>query len=256
MKSKALFTIGFLTLLTFSPVVGAADEQAVKFGVSADYYGKYIWRGQNLVDDPVFQPGITASYGGLTAGIWGNLDTTNYNNNKGEFTEADYSLDYSADVPGVENLGFSVGVIYYDFPNTEVKSTTELYWGFSFDVPLSPSITVYHDIDEADGTYVSFGIGHSIENICELGPDTPVGMEIGAGFGWGSSSYNDYYWGLDSSKFNDLAVSVSFPVSLGGWTLSPSLNYVTLLDSKIRDTDAYRTESDYLFAGIGLSAEF
>lgn len=251
-----LRTLVILMLLTLISAATAAEEKAISFGLSADYYGKYVWRGQDLDDDPAFQPGITASYGGLTAGIWGNLETTKYNGNSGEFTEVDYSLDYSFDLPELEGVGFSIGAIYYDFPHTTAPGTTELYWGLSFDVPLSPSITVYHDIDEADGAYVSLGLSHSIEKICELSPEMPVGMEIGANLGWGSSNYNKYYWGLDSSKFNDLAFSVAFPVSMDGWTLSPSLNYVTLLSSDIRKTDAYRTESDYFFVGIGLSTEF
>ena len=243
----AFFAIAFAS----GPILA---EEEISFGLSADYYGKYIWRGQNLVDDPVFQPGITASYAGFTAGVWGSLETTNYTGNSGDFTEVDYSLDYSTDLPGVEGVGLSVGVIYYDFPSTDVKDTTELYWGFSFDLPLSPSITAYHDVDEAEGVYASLAFGHSIERI--LGPETPVDMEIGVSFGWGSSQYNDYYWGIDSSKTNDLAVSVAFPIGLDGWTLTPSLNYVTLLSTDIRKTDAYRTESDYFFVGIGLSTEF
>jgi hypothetical protein len=34
--------------------------------------------------------------------------------------------------------------------------------------------------------------------------------------GWGSSSYNRFYWGLNSSKLNDLLLSASFPVEMGG----------------------------------------
>jgi len=247
--------VSTIIALTVAPEIIFAQEN-IKFGLSADYYGKYIWRGQDLDDDPVFQPGITASYGGLTAGIWGSLETTNYTDNAGDFTEVDYSLDYSADIPGIEGVGFSVGVIYYDFPNTEFSDTTELYWGLNFDLPLIPSITVYHDVDEADGTYASFAIGHSFEKICELAPDTPAGMEIAASFGWGNSNYNNYYWGVDSCKANDLTMSVAFPFAINGWTISPSLNYVTLLDSAIRNSDAYRTESDYFFFGIGVSTEF
>ncbi len=247
--------IGVMLLLITLEAI--ADEKKIAFGFSADYYGKYIWRGQNLVDDPVFQPGLSATYGGFTASIWGSLETTNYNDNAGDFTEVDYTLDYSVDVPGIEGLGFSVGVIYYDFPSTEVKDTTELYWGFSAALPLNPSITIYHDIDEADGgLYGSFALSHSIEDAFEIGSGTPVSIEIGASLGWGNSSYNDYYWGLNSSKTNDLAISVAFPFSMGGWTVSPSVNYVTLVDGDIREIDAYRTESDYLFAGIGLSTEF
>jgi len=51
-------------------------------------------------------------------------------------------------------------------------------------------------------------------------------------------------------------MSVSFPVALGSWTVSPSLNYVTLLSSDIRSQDTYRQESDYFFAGISIGKSF
>lgn len=231
-------------------------EDKIEFEFTADFFGKYVWRGQNLSDDPVFQTGISASYKGWTAAIWGNVDLTGINGNSGDFSEADYSLDYSGAIPGIEGIGYSVGVIYYDFPGTAVKDTTEIYWGLNFDLPLSPSITVYHDVDEVEGSYISLAFGHSIEKIAELGPDLPIGMEIGANLGWGSGSYNKYYWGTDQTKLNDLAFSVSFPMEIAGWTVSPSLNYITLLSDDIRDTDAYGTESDFFFAGISLSKSF
>jgi hypothetical protein len=51
-------------------------------------------------------------------------------------------------------------------------------------------------------------------------------------------------------------LSASFPVALGDLTVSPSLNYVKLVDSDIRSTDAYASSSDYFFAGISLSLSF
>ena len=153
-------------------------------------------------------------------------------------------------------MGYSVGVIYYDFPGTTVKDTTELYWGLNFDLPLSPSITVYHDVDEAEGSYVSLAFGHSIERIAELGPDIPIGMEIGTSLGWGSGSYNKYYWGTEQSKLQDLMFSLAFPMEIAGWSLTPSLNYVTLVSDDIRDTDVYGTDSDFFFAGVSLSKSF
>jgi len=254
MKRLRCLIIGFSVLSLGNSVVFAENE--VGFELTADYFGKYIWRGQNLSDDPVFQPGISISYGNLTAGIWGNMDLTNINGNSGDFSEMDYSLDYSSTFPGIEGVGYSVGVIYYDFPGTTTKDTTEVYWGLNFDLPLSPSITVYHDVDEAEGSYVSLAFGHSIERIAELGPDIPVGMEIGTSLGWGSASYNKYYWGTDQSKLQDLTFSVSFPMEIAGWTLSPSLNYITLVSDDIRDTDVYGTDSDFFFAGISLSKSF
>jgi hypothetical protein len=55
---------------------------------------------------------------------------------------------------------------------------------------------------------------------------------------------------------NDLAFSVSFPIEIAGWTVAPSLNYITLLSDDIRDTDVYGTDSDFFFAGISLSKSF
>ena len=254
MKWQNLIVCGVFVLIVFTATTFA--EEKLEFEFTNDFNGKYIWRGQNLDDDPVFQPGLSASYKGLTAAIWGNLELTNINGNSGDFSEVDYSIDYSGAVPGSDGLGFSIGAIYYDFPGTTVPGTTELYWGFSLDAPSSPSVTFYHDIDEADGLYISLAVGHSVEKIAELGPDIPVGMEIGASLGWGDSSYNKYYWGLSDSKANDLVLSASFPFEIGGWTVNPSFNYVTLVSDSIGDTNAYGTDDDFFFGGIGLSKGF
>jgi len=245
-------------MLSVSVLLGTSvyAEQTVGVDVSADFFGKYVWRGQNLNDSTVFQPGIGVTYGGLTGSIWGNLDMTAENDNRYDFTEYDYAIDYSSSVPGIDGVDFSIGAIYYRFPSVKPSSTTEVYWGFSFDLPLSPSLTVYHDVDEADGTYVTAGIGHSFEKVFELSSELPVGMDVGASVGWGDSGYNDYYWGVDNSKMNDLTLSVSFPMEVAGWTVAPSVHYVTLLSSDIRSSDTYDKKSDYLFAGISLSKSF
>jgi hypothetical protein len=99
-------------------------------------------------------------------------------------------------------------------------------------------------------------MGHSVEKVVEFGPDVPVGMEIGASFGWGSGSYNAYYWGTDQNKMNDLVLSASFDFELAGLTATPSANYVTLLSDNIRGTDTYGTDSDFFFAGISLLKKF
>jgi len=243
----------WIVLVMMSGPAFAAEE--IGIDVTADLYGKYIWRGQNLNDDHAFQPGISMTIDKFTAGIWGSLDTTDYNGESGEFIEYDYYLDYTTSI--AEGVDMSAGVIYYYFPG--VEDTTEVYAGLAFDAPLSPSVTLYYDMDEVESTYISFGVGHSVEKIGELSQDMPIGMEIGASVGWASESYNEFYWGApadDGGAFNDLAVSVAFPIAIGDWTVAPSVNYVTLLDSDIRKTDAYDTASDYLFTGISLSTSF
>jgi uncharacterized protein (TIGR02001 family) len=255
--------IGLMILMGVIAVANAADIGGHEVGVTVDatFTSKYIWRGQNINDDYAFQPGINMTVDKFTLGIWGSLDMTEYTGSNGDFIEYNYIADYTTTV--ADGIDLSVGVINYYFPSARISNTTEVYWGFAFDLPLSPSVTVYHDVDEVKGTYVSVGVGHSVEKIAELCPQTPVAMEISASLGWGSESYNKAYWGAPAteSALNDLAISVAFPFEMVGWTISPSLNYVTLLDSDVRRSDTYRTsshtqDSDYFFTGISLSTSF
>jgi len=163
-----------------------APPPPLGFEITADYLSKYIWRGQNISDDPVFQLGASIGWNGFALGWWSSIDTTKINGKSGEFTEQDWFLDYSGDLPFVEGVDYSLGVAYYYFPTVDNSGdTTEVYFGLGFDLPLSPSVTVSYDVDEIKGTYASFGIGHSIEKIAELTPDIPIAMNIGASLGWG-----------------------------------------------------------------------
>ena len=243
----SLVCVMCVTAITF------AEEEAADSGlgvdVTLDFNTKYIWRGQNLVDDMVFQPGASKAFGDFTLGVWGNMDMTNENDEGGNFTEIDYYADYSADL--VDGIGYSLGYIYYAFPQGS-NDTYEFYGGLNFDIILSPSVTWYYDADEANGSYVAFGLGHSLE----LPEDIPFGVDMGLNVGWGDSGYNEYYWGVDDDGFNDLTVSVGFPMEIGGWSLTPSVNYAYLLDSDIQDSDAYDSSNDQFYAGISLGTSF
>ncbi|MBN1805151.1 MAG: hypothetical protein JW837_07870 [Sedimentisphaerales bacterium] len=257
---KLKWLVVVMSVPAFSCPAVIADEE-LGFELTSDFAGKYVWRGQLLNDDIVFQPAFNITYGNLTAGLWGNLDLTNYNDRNGDFLEMDYSLDWSDELPGVEGIGYSVGLIYYDFPGSyangaRLPDTLEGYLGLNFDLPAGPSVTAYHDVDEVDGTYISLGFGHSVEEVMELSPGVPVAMGLSATIGWGSASYDKYYWGTNQSKINDLVLSVSFPFETEGLTITPSLNYVTLLSDDIREMDTYGTDSDFFFVGIGISKKF
>jgi len=238
------------------PKTAAVEAPSLSTTVTACFVSKYIWRGQVLNDDYAFQPSVGLSYGGLSASLWGNLDMTDYQNNSGEFTEYDWTIGYADKFSGIDILQYSVGVIYYDFPSSTLN-TTEVYGGLGLDIPLSPTVTIYRDVDEIKGTYAAFSLSHSVEKIFELSPDMPVGMTASASVGWGNKAYNRGYWsGLNENALNDLTVSIGFPVPVLGWTFTPSVNYVTLLDSDIRKADTYASRSDYFFTGLTLSKSF
>jgi len=235
-------------------------------GISLDYSSLYIWRGAVMTDESVFQPGATLSAGNLTVGIWGNMDLGHSSRDglnsgredSGNFTEIDYSIDWSDDVPGVQGLGYSLGAIRYDFPQFAGNPTTsEFYGGLNLDVLLSPSVTVYYDFDAVNSTYVSFGVAHSFDGLIPIEGFSTI--DVSASLGWGSGSYNDFYWtpavGRADDMLNDLYINVGVPVEVAGWTATPSVSYVTLMDNDIRSRD-YDTKSDYLFAGVSFTREF
>lgn len=243
-------TVLCLATLMNSRILKADDE--VSIGASADIFSKYVWRGQNLVDDWVLQPGASVGYKNITASFWGNFDLTDENGFEGEFSEIDLTLDYSAQVPGTDFLSYSFGFINYDFPvNGGSDDTWEIYWGFGLDVPASPSLTVYHDVDEVAGTYVSFGIGHSIENLTDLG----LGVDLSASIGWGSNGYNKSYWTVDKSALNDLVLSAAFPFEVAGFAVMPSVNYITLMGDDIRAPNTYG-KNDVWVVGVGFAKNF
>ena len=247
------------TVFMAASVIGMANnESGIEFEVTTDFYSKYVWRGQKLTDGWVWQPGFSATYEGFTAGIWGNLDLSNANDEKHEFTEIDYYADYSFDL--TDGIGFSIGYIYYEFPSAG-GDTQEIYAGLSFDTILSPTITVYYDFDEVNGTYITGGIGYSKDEIARLCEDTPIGLDISLSIGWGDSNYNEAYWSdslgmpVDDSGFNDLTLCIGFPLEIDGWSFTPSLSYVTLLDSDIRD-GLRSDDKDMFFTGFSIGKSF
>ena len=74
---KCTLVVLCLATLMSNRTLKAGDKVSV--GASADFFSKYVWRGQNLVDDWVLQPGASVGYKNLTASVWENLDLTDEN---------------------------------------------------------------------------------------------------------------------------------------------------------------------------------
>ena len=210
-----------IVLVACTPLI-AQDKLEVTTRI--DYYSQYVWRGQSVTDDFVLQPSISTRYKNFTFSAWGNLETTNVNDKQWKFTETDFTIDYSnyfsKEMP---KIGYSFGLINYDFPNTDFDNTTELYAGINVEMFLNPYIKIFRDIDEADGTYVSVGVSESLI----------WGLEGAASFGWGDRGYNEFYWDNNSSKANDLVLSISRPIDFKGMEITPSISYVSLMNKDL-----------------------
>jgi hypothetical protein len=249
-RFKVLSCVAAIILGT---VTLASAEDKVAVGVTADVFSKYIWRGQNVVDDWVLQPGASVGYKGLTGSIWGNLDLTGEVVGEGQLTETDLTIDYSNKVPGLDILGYSVGAIYYSFLNTHSHPTAEVYGGLTASVPLSPAVRWFYDFDQIEGSYVQFSVGHTIEKIRKWGDDCHCDVQLGASLGLGTDGYNDGYFGVDDTALNDLTLTAGLPICFGKLTIRPSIGYSAMLDKDIR---AATDKSDNFWVGVGAAYNF
>ena len=257
-RYKRIMLVMALTLLAGSAAKAEddANSQSLGVGFTLDYFSKYIWRGQNLNNESVFQPSMYFSKYGFTGTIWSTQDWTSVNGESGEFTEVDYSLEYTNVLPWIDGVDWFVGVIYYDdTTGNSAEDTTEVYGGLTFSkLPLAPTFTFYRDIDVDKGTYYQFSISHTIEKIAKWKDKVYCDLVLGASLGYGNSAYNKGNFDVSGGNFNDLTISAALPVFLGKcWIIKPSINYSTMLAGPISDATEM---SDNMWFGVGLSADF
>ena len=224
-------------------------ETAVDISIDAAFMSKYVWRGILLTDGPVFQPGITAGYKSLSFNIWSNMDLDDVNDNKNEINELDFTLDYSFDV---SSFSISAGIIRYTFPNTDFDPTTELYAGLSSDYTKDASLTIYQDVGEAEGTYISLGYD------CSIPVAKVTSIDIGGAVGFGTAKHNEFYYGEDNASLTDLFIGVSTPVEIGEFFLvTPGISFSSILNSDISDTfDDAGIDPNNLVFGVTFSSAF
>ncbi len=237
----------FLVLLcSFGWTVRTA--KAAEVSASLPVASQYVWRGLQANPDPVLQPSLTVAGGGLSFNLWGNMDLTGYGekagygNRSGEFTELDLTLEYGL---SLGPLGLDAGVISYVFPGL-AATTHEVYGKVSADVFANPSLAVFSDVDEIQGSYFLLSLSHSFA-LAGLEPFS--GADLGLSCGYGSASYLRGYFGLDKAAPVDLLLTLGIPLDFGGIALTPSLAYSYLLDAEIREL---AETSGYFVAALSL----
>jgi hypothetical protein len=259
------------------PVEQSQGEDKVTGEVAASILSAYIWRGQELTrHSVVIQPSITASYKGFTANLWGNLDTNPYSGGDEEyssnFTETDVTLSYSKKF-GMVQAG--VGYIYYGLASaapvgTDLPDSQEVFFTLGLDTILSPTLTVYKEIDYYKQWYITLGVSHT------FALHEKVGLKLAAQASYLKSEDATTYPKFDSNslvttdKFNNLhdgVVSLSIPIAVTEHlTISPTLTYVLPISNDAKyemrarglegDSDPSDKRSSFLYGGIVLSYMF
>ena len=238
-SSKNIILTGALALgivgMASTGTVLAEDKPTADASVAL--LSKYVWRGYELSKDSlVIQPSVTVRYKGFAVNLWGNLDTDDVNMTTDTFNwnETDFTLSYDG---AYEKLGYSIGYIYYD---VEGDDSQEIYAGLSYDILLSPALTVYRDFDNFKGYYVNLGIGHSFSITDKYALD--LGASAGY-YNYDDTSYSALHDGM-------LSASMTFPVNKY-LSVTPEVYYSFPLSDDAEDIEGI----DNNFYG-GLSASF
>lgn len=228
------------------PAIADDEEGSVSLSGEVAFLNMYVWRGIRLTDGPVMQPSATLTVGGFYANVWANVDLDDVNGNEYKFNEVDFTANYSQGIGPVSLFG---GVIYYTFPNTDFDSTMEVFVGASLETPLSPTVTVYRDIDLIEGFYVNFAVSHEIPI---EGTDGVINLFANAS--WSDEDYNFGYFGVAKNTLTDFLVGGSLSMGLmEGIGIAPYLAFANFIDSDIGDL--YEEPENFVY-GVKLTLEF
>ncbi len=207
---------------------------------------KYVWRGITFSGESVFQPSVSASYGRLSFNLWGNLNLVDNDDYDIELNEIDYTISYSVLSGPVD---FALGGVLYTFPNIGDGATTELFASIGLPSRLNPSFTVYQDVQEAEGTYLSLGIAPSIPL-----DNWNTSLDLALSMGIGSSKHNTFYYGASGGGATDFLLGLGMPFQLSdNTTLTPHIALASLLGKDIRASQA---RDSAVLVGFGLSSSF
>lgn len=274
---RKLLTLGLL-MFTVLAVPGAplrAEEEKPTGDFTTAVLNQYVWRGYELSRNSIIiQPSLTLGYKGFSANIWGNLDTKPYSHANASYTgtwnETDLTLSYSKTL-GFFNVGG--GYIYYSLASlnkdaADRNDSQELFATVSLNTLLSPTLTVYKEIDHYRNWYFLLGISHVFE-LSKM-----MSLKLAASAGYLLSTDEVTYPKFDSnaaattdkfSNFHDGSVSASLPIkATDRITITPTLSYIFPLTGDAKDEmkglgfkgSASPSEHDSSFFVGGILASF
>ena len=235
----------------------SAQAEGVTLSTTLGFESRYLFRGVQFAQAS-FQPGVTLGYNGFYASAWLNLPV---GDDAGLFLggeELDLVVGYSTELTDL--ISVDIGLTLYTFPSLDDglfdfyeedgsglgSNTLEPYIGFSFALPLEPSVYLYRDF-----MYDTFTVQGSLSHSFPL--SEKVSFDLGGIVGYviDDDAGGDYLYGHLSADLS-YAFADNVSVYIGGrWGGSDIAG-----GSVIKDASLGLTKSNGLGAGIGLSADF
>jgi len=263
---RALVVGTSIVALAAAAVPAAAQTT---LGWDAAVFSSYVWRGVTYTNKPVLQPDLYLTFplgkASFTAGGWANIDIAKYDDANNDLSESGGSSAFNVaefdwwgefGIP-VGKANLTAGATGYIFTNPKSCgcfnsdfNTIEIYGKAALDVPLSPKISAYYDVDKVKGLYVEGSVSHGFP----VGPQT---LTLGALAGWtGGQEFSP-----DDESFNfadnglthvDLSASMSF--SAGSISITPSVHGVITSDDATKITKPSALDTGFkVWGGVTIS---
>ena len=206
-------------------MVRAEESPALTGDVSLGAFSDYMFRGFRLFNGNSIQPSLNLHYntdaGNFTAGAWSHLSADNEASSE-RFTEIDYTLKYEKAFDG---FTIALGNIFYAYPSdkTNIPQSNEVFATLALNVPLTPTLTVYHDYRAFDAQYYELGFSHTFDKICgaENATLTPF-----TSFGFASNADKVYA----DNGLVQVTTGVSSAITVGSAVVTPVINYTSKVD--------------------------
>jgi len=268
-----------------------AEEERPTGEIAVSAMSQYIWRGYELSRNSiVVQPSATIAYKGFSANVWGNIDTKPYyagtqadKSYGSAWTETDFTLSYTKTI-GIVNVGG--GYIYYGLNSLNKDApdradAQEIFLTVGLNTILSPTLTVYKEVDHYHNWYFLLGISHIFEfnkvvslklaaNASYLLSEYADATLFNAGAGYGGyPKFDSNSQATDEkfSNFHDGTVSASLPLKVAPYiTVTPIISYTFPLSNDARyemrgqgmkgSELASDRESSFIYGGMTVSLSF
>ncbi len=273
----SLIILAVTAVLAFSSAPLIAEEAKPTGDFTTAVLNQYIWRGYELSRHSiVIQPSMTVGYRGFSVNLWGNLDTKPYSPANASYAsawnETDFVLAY-AKTMGLFTIGGSYAYYSLASLNKDAQDrpdAQELSATVSLNTLLTPTLSVYKEIDHYRNWYVLLGLSH----VFELNPT--VSLKLAGTASYLLSTDADTYPKFDGSSqptsekfrnFHDGTVSASMPIKATSFiTVTPMVSYIFPLSRDAKDemkafgmkgsaTPAER-DSSFIVGGVTVSFTF
>ena len=186
-----------------SEIPAGSDGSDAGFAWSATYASRYSFQGIDYSNGrPVLQPSASASFRGLTAGCWGNVDQA-----QRRLNEVDLTIQHEV---GRGPASGALGYAHLRYPNRPGWAPThEAYLDVALKAPLAPMLSVHWDLDAGSGRYWTLGLGQ------EFGlSSAPIALAA-------KLFVHEHYYGM--SGVPSLETALSLTASWGPFEFEPAI---------------------------------